>query len=306
MNDLPTAVLATPVDVERQAVLELLAGSELTDRHRDGIAYRATEFAGRHGDWNLVLAMTGRGNERAAAAVEHAIAAWRPQLLVLCGVAGGLRDAQIGDVVAATKVYGYESGQDTDEGLLPRPESLPTSFTLHQQAQLLVEHRSWARRLGAGAPPRVFHRPIASGSKVVTGRDSATAELIGRQSGDAQALDTESYGAMAAAARKSAVEATVVRGVSDLVAGKTKAADRVHQPAAARNAAAFALALIESSRPRSAEIRPLAGGSGNTYIGVVGPRSQAVTGAMGDRARGRVVINNRGWNGRPDRSGDNP
>jgi adenosylhomocysteine nucleosidase len=304
MNDLPTAVLATPIDVERRAVLELLDGSELTDLHEDGVLYRTTEFQGRHGRWNLVLAMTGRGNERAAAAVEHALAHWRPQLLVLCGIAGGLRDAAVGDVVAATKVYGYESGQDTDTGLLPRPESLPTSFTLHQQAQLLVEHRSWARRLGA-APPRVFHRPIASGSKVVTGRDSATAALVERHSGDAQAIDTESYGAMAAASRKSAVEATVVRGVSDLLAGKTKTADRVHQPVAARNAAAFALALIESSRPKKAEIRPLAGGS-NTYIGAIGPNARSVTGAMGDRARGSVVVNDHGWNGRPAGAGEHP
>ncbi|SDE31320.1 5'-methylthioadenosine/S-adenosylhomocysteine nucleosidase [Glycomyces harbinensis] len=300
MNDLPIAVLATPIDVERRAVLELLSGTELTEHDRDGIIYRTAEFEGRHGDWNLVLAMTGRGNERAAAAVEHALSTWRPQLLILCGVAGGLRDAQVGDVVAATKVYGYESGQDTDEGLRSRPESLPTSFTLHQQAQLLVEHRAWSRRLGTGTPPRVYHRPIASGSKVVTGRESETAELVRRQSGDAQAIDTESYGAMAAASRKSAVEATVVRGVSDLLAGKTKAADRLHQPLAARNAAAFSLALIASTRPKSAEIRPLAGGTGSTYIGVVGPHSQAVTGAMGDNARGSVVINNRGWNGRPD------
>ncbi|MEU5153083.1 phosphorylase [Glycomyces sp. NPDC021274] len=288
MTDLPTAVLCTPIDLERRAVLDLLAGHEFTDRELDGHQYRETEYEGPKGIWRLVLAMTGRGNERAAASVEHALAAWRPQILVLCGIAGGLRDARIGDVVAATKVYGYEVGEDTDAGTLPRPESLSTSFPLHQRAQLLAEDAAWAGPLDAR--PRVFHRPIASGSKVVTGNASAAAEHLRRHSGDAQAVDTESYGAMAAADRRRTVDATVVRGISDLLGDKTKEADKLRQPLAARNAAAFALALIAHSKPKHADIRRLAGGVSNTYIGAVGNGANANVAAMGDNAHGRIDI----------------
>ncbi len=290
MTEPPTAIICSPMDIERRALLDLLAGHEFTDHEIGGSVYRQTEYEGPHGTWNLILAMTGRGNERAAAAVEHALSVWRPQILVLCGVAGGRRDARIGDVVAATKVYGYETGQDTDAGLLPRPESLPASFALLQRAQLISEKDAWAERLDQPAP-RVFHRPIASGSKVITGNGSATAELLAQNSGDAQAVDTESYGAMIAASRRSAVEATVVRGISDLISDKSKAADKIRQPIAARNAAAFALALIGRSKPKKAEIRPLAGGSGTTYIGSVGNGATANIAAMGEKARGRIVFN---------------
>ncbi|SDL45672.1 Nucleoside phosphorylase [Glycomyces sambucus] len=289
MNPPATAVLFTPIDIERAALLDLLRGSAITDHERDGTAYRTLELEGRQGTWNLVLAMGGRGNERAAAAAEHALATWNPRLLVLCGVAGGLRDAAVGDVVAATKVYGYESGEDTDHGRLPRPDALPTSFALHQLAMLLAEKGEWARRLGTDAP-RVFHRPIASGAKVVTGRRSETARLIALHSGDAQALDTESHGAMAAAARRSGVEAMVVRGVSDLVDGKNKADDLRDQPRAARNAAAFALALIEHTAPGPA--RPPAR-PGGTYIGALGDGARAAIGAMGPNAKGRIYFQDR-------------
>jgi nucleoside phosphorylase len=291
MTDLPTAVLCTPIDLERRAVLDLLPKHEFTDHEIGGAVYRETQFEGPQGVWRLVLAMAGRGNERAAVAVEHALATWRPQLLVLCGIAGGLRDARVGDVVAATKVYGYETGQDTDAGLLPRPESLSTSFPLHQRAQLIAEDRSWAD--GLGHVPRVFHRPIASGSKVITGNASASAGHIARHSGDAQAVDTESYGAMAAAERRPAVEAIAVRGISDLLGDKTKATDEHRQPMAARNAAAFALALIARSKPRQAEIRPLAGGVSKTYIGALGNGANANIAAMGDNAHGHITIDHR-------------
>jgi nucleoside phosphorylase len=291
MTDQPTAVLCTPIDIERRAVLDLLPKHEFTDHEIGGTVYREAEYEGPQGVWRLVLAMTGRGNERAAASVEHAIATWRPQILVLSGIAGGLRDARIGDVVAATKVYGYESGQDTDAGLLPRPESLSTSFPLHQRAQLIAEDRSWAE--GLEGAPRVFHRPIASGAKVITGNASASAAHIARHSGDAQAVDTESYGAMAAAERRPAVEAIVVRGISDLLGDKTKEADKRRQPIAARNAAAFALTLIGRSKPKQADIRPLSGGVSKTYVGALGNGATANIAAMGDNAHGHITIDNR-------------
>lgn len=292
MTDLPTAVLCTPIDLERRAVLDLLAGHEFTDHELDGTQYRETEYEGPKGVWKLVLAMTGRGNERAAASVEHALATWRPQILILCGIAGGRRDARVGDIVVATKVYGYESGQDTDTGLLQRPESLPASYPLLHRAQLVSENQAWAANLD-GPSPRIFQRPIASGSKVITGSHSATAELLEQSSGDAQAVDTESFGFLAAANRRTAVEATVVRGISDLLGDKTKEADKLRQPMAARNAAAFALALIGRSKPKRADIRRLAGGTSNTYIGTVGEGSTAYIGAFGDNAKGHINIDHR-------------
>lgn len=294
MTELPTAVVCTPLDVEYRAVRALLDGHRFTERTERGTVFAITEIAGRHSAWRLALTLTGRHNERAAAAVERAVATLAPQALVLLGVAGGRRDARIGDVIAATEVYGYESGQDTDLRYLSRIKTFTTSHALSQQAHHAAEEGAWTARLGLAPgedPPRVFHRPIAAGSKVITGLDSPTAALIGQHCGDAQGVDMESFGAMAAACAGGGVEAMVVRGVSDLIGGKTKDADRTRQPLAARNAAAFALALIERLEPAPAAPRgPDPEAQGAKYIGALGEGANATIAAMGDRAEGRITI----------------
>lgn len=294
MPPLPTAVICTPLDLEHRAVLDLLDPRHLTEETRDGTVYTLTETEGRHCRWQLAVTLTNRLNEDTSAAVERAIATWSPRLVLLVGVAGGLREAAVGDVVAATKVYGYDSGQDSDTGFAPRIEAIRTSHALDQQAHQVSREATWIERAEPGTTaPRVFHRPIASGGKVVTGSASTTAALIRTQCSDAYAVDMEGFGTMAAAWRNPSVQATVIRGVSDLLDGKTKAADRTRQPMAARRAAAFALALIERSEP-AATSTPAPPAETTTYAGTIGSGSTANIGAMGNGAHGHITINNQG------------
>lgn len=277
-----------PLSVEYQAVLDLLPDHKFTERTVRGSVFKTTEFQGRHGAWTLVLTMTGRHNEAAAVAVERAVAEFEPQVMLLIGVAGGRRDSRVGDVIAATEIYGYESGEDTDEALLTRIKTLQSTYRLTQQAHQVEVEGTWFERIGNGERPRVHHRPIAAGSKVITGVGSATAELIDRHCGDAQGIDMEGFGALAAAWRTGGMDAMVVRGVSDLLAGKTKAADEDRQPRAARHAGAFALALLERLDPREEPKRGDAETGGTTYIGAMGEGATANIAAFGDRAHGTI------------------
>lgn len=308
MNNPPTAVLCTPLDVEHRALLELLARSNITEHTENGTIYEVTELRGLHTTWRLAITLSGRRNENTATALERAIDTWKPQILIVSGVAGGLRDSAIGDVIAAPKVYSYESGQDTDSGFLPRVDAVPCSHMLDQQAHRVAHEQSWMDRLGpesARQSPRVFHRPIAAGSKVVTGANSDTAKLISKVCGDAQGVDMEGYGAMATASRNSDVEAMVVRGVSDLLSDKAKSTDRTRQPLAARNAAAFALALIERCEPKlEHRSRTKATNGDTTYAGAIGAGTVANTGAIGPGATGHITINQHGRLGRVSSTGD--
>jgi nucleoside phosphorylase len=299
MSHLPTAVLCTPLDLEHRAVLALLGAGRIDEQTEDGTVYELTELHGRHATWRLVITLTSRLNEYASAAVERAINTWDPQILLLVGVAGGRRDAAIGDVIAATKVYGYESGRDTDSGFRPRVDALRCSHMLDQRAHRVSGEGSWINRLTLNPDqpaPKVFHRPIASGNKVITGTASDTAELIDQTCDDAQGVDMEGFGAMAAASSSSGVEAMVVRGVSDLIDDKSKSTDRTRQPLAARHAAAFALALIESCDPgRVGRKGPGKRTDGPLYIGAIGDGAVSNVAASGPHARGhqQITINNR-------------
>ena len=51
-----------------------------------------------------------------ALATEKAIQAFKPQIALLIGIAGGVKDVGIGDLLIAKKAYGYESGKEDVDG----------------------------------------------------------------------------------------------------------------------------------------------------------------------------------------------
>ncbi|MEU5875392.1 phosphorylase [Glycomyces sp. NPDC047369] len=289
MTTLPIAVICTPLPVEFEAVSQLLDRGRMVEENRGGTVYQLAEFQGLHTKWLVALTLSGRRNEATSVAVQNALDTWKPQVLLLVGVAGGLKDTEIGDVVAASKVYGYEGGKDTDPEFLSRPDAMPTSHALFQQSHLVMRAGTWIERVEPGTKaPEVHFGAIASGAKVVSGSASRTAEHIRTSCGDAVAVDMEGFGAMVAAHQSRETEATVIRGISDLLDDKDNATDRVTQPMAAGRAAAFALALIERHTPERARPVPTPPVSRPTYIGASGPGATANIGALGEGSSGQV------------------
>jgi nucleoside phosphorylase/CheY-like chemotaxis protein len=239
-------VLCAALDVEYQAIREHIPEpvSEVAER---GSLYEIATVPAEHATWKAILVLTDRDNTPAAVQVERAIATFRPQVVLFVGVAGGRRDARIGDVVAASAIYGYEAGMDTNTGPLARIKTMPSSFWLVQQAHAVVRQKRWMLRIKPAppaVPPAASVRPLAAGTKVVTGSSSQTARWIDANCGDAQGVEMEGFGVLQAAHASKEVDALVIRGISDLFDEKDKVTDRAAQPAAARNAAAFAIELL--------------------------------------------------------------
>ena len=53
--------------------------------------------------------------------VNEAISSLSPKYVFLAGIAGGIKDPKIGDIVIGTKAYFYEGGKETNKGFVARP-----------------------------------------------------------------------------------------------------------------------------------------------------------------------------------------
>lgn len=256
----PTALVMTALELETRAVTAHLAGTR-TERHEKGTIYQLGDF---DTTWRVVVAETGPGNPTVAVELERAVSEYQPRLALLVGVAGGLKDVRLGDVVAATKIYGYESGKIEEDGFMPRPSGGESTYSLVQLAKFVARENRWVARiisdgqskLADGAHPRAFIGPIAGGEKVIATTDSPVYELMCKNYSDALAVEMEGYGFARAAYAQDALPSLIVRGISDLLDGKGYSDSRGLQEHAASNAAAFTFELLAHYIP-SADLMPM-------------------------------------------------
>jgi nucleoside phosphorylase len=207
------AVILTALRVEYNAVRQHLSDC-IEHTHQKGTVYEM----GRFEDWEVLIAEIGAGNETAAVEAERAIQHFAPEALMFVGVAGGIKDVKVGDVVAATKVYGYESGK-ADQEFLPRPDLDWSNYRFEQRARSEAKKTDWTRRIRSsdGQPsPVIFVAPIAAGPKIISSTRSPVFTFLRRQYNDAVAVEMEGRGCLAAVRANDDVRAMIVRGISDL------------------------------------------------------------------------------------------
>ena len=244
-TDLPCAVILTALPVEYEAVRAHL--KDTREKIHEGTIYELGHFQSGDQSWEVAIAEIGMSNPIAASAAERAIACFKPQLVLFVGVAGGLKYVQLGDVVAANKVYGLEYGKVEDTGFKSRPSVYNSTHALDQRARAVARRQDWLKRLPIPLPepsPKALVGPIAAGEKVLASTSSVTWNLIKQSYGDALAVEMEGHGFLAALHANQHVEALIIRGISDLIDGKREADAANSQAVAAQHASAFAFEVL--------------------------------------------------------------
>lgn len=238
------AVILTAIPEEYDAVRSHL--TNLKEEQCKGTIYEIGQFVtGSNNLWNIAIVEIGMHNPNAALEAERASGYFKPNVILFVGVAGGIKDVNIGDVVAVTKAYGYEYGKET-ESFKTRPEAPESTYDLIQRARSIARNEKWIDRIHGEFKqlPKAFVGPIASGEKVLASTQSTTYELIRSSYNDALAIDMESVGFLRATHANRELMSIVIRGISDLINGKYKSDSEGSQELASRNAAAFAFELI--------------------------------------------------------------
>jgi nucleoside phosphorylase len=251
---MPCAVILTALRVEYLAVRKFLTDLH-EEVHPQGMVYERGFF----GDWQVRIAEVGAGNNISAVESERAIGYFEPDVLLFVGVAGGLKDdVKIGDVVAATKIYAYESGKVGDKDqFLTRPVVGNSSAQLVARARAEARKNDWRERLSSSEPlPEVFVGAIAAGEKVVAAQESQMFKFLRSNYNDALAVEMEGFGVLNAAFAYPSIQVIVIRGISDMVEGKNDPAlglEGDRQVKASNHAAAFAFELLAKFKPMQQE-----------------------------------------------------
>ncbi|MGI4871719.1 MAG: effector-associated domain EAD1-containing protein [Janthinobacterium lividum] len=257
----PVVILSALEGVERQIVLSFLKNPEPVSHPDTSTQYYKGQISTNAGLIDVILGRTNQTNPNAGIETERAIAAFQPQYVFFVGVAGGLKDSKIGDIVLGEEVFGYERGKTTDTGFNARPTSAKSSYKLEQLANTYAHSAEWKLKAASlhntsfKGPVEMISGVIVSGEKVDASEKSNLHLFLKEHFNHAQAVEMEGLAFLEACRHHPTVEGLLIRGISDLVSGKGDADAEGSQPYATRNAATFAFGLIEAlyAQPASAK-----------------------------------------------------
>ncbi len=247
-----SVVIVTAMGLEAEAVTCHLRNLDEVCS-ASGVVYDCGRFDGGLVQWNVAVAECGIGNAAATHIVHDAVNYLDPDVVLFVGVAGGLKDVDLGDVVVSTKIYGYHAGKAADSFEV-RPILEWANTGLEQRARAVCRRKSWIGRIEPRdeLPPKqlsAFVGPTAAGEQVVASEKSETYRFLQQNFGDALCVEMEGYGFLSAA-RFCSTSARVIRGISDFCDDRKSDRDAEGwQPRATANAAAFAVELLFHHQP---------------------------------------------------------
>jgi adenosylhomocysteine nucleosidase len=256
-----TIVIQTALPLEQMAVVSKL--SKVVDYIHPGskTIYKVGKYVSKGNELKIIVGRTNQTNVNAGIETERIIQHFKPEYIFFVGVAGGLKDVRVGDIVIGSDVYGYERGKVKNK-FLPRPQFGFSSYELEQNAVNYSTTLDWKQHSASFVNIKfqdsiiAFSGTIASGEKVIDAVDSALYNFLKTNCSHALAVEMEGLGFLEACRPYPLIKSLIIRGISDLVDGKEHSDKEGSQPYAIKNATEFLFGLIDFLRIKQ-EIKPL-------------------------------------------------
>lgn len=240
----------TALEVERLAIEQYLENIKPEVHPKTRTVYTKGTYHCSDVALEVIVARTDQTNVNAAIETERAITHFEPEYVFFAGVAGGLKDVEVGDIVIGRDVYGYERGKAEENNFKPRPQFGASTYSLEQLADQYAKSETWKKKaeklLNTEFSPviRTYTGTIASGEKVDASIDSNLHQFINQNASHALAMEMEGLGFLEVCRMRPLVKTLLIRGVSDLVDDKGRMDGKGSQPYASANVAAFLFGLL--------------------------------------------------------------
>ncbi|MFT4666201.1 MAG: nucleoside phosphorylase [Polaribacter sp.] len=228
-------VIICPVEVEFKIIRKIIINPKSATVKN--LSFDFGEITTKHFSWNIAIIEPELNLNSFSLRVSEVIRTLNPRYVLLAGVAGGIKDPKIGDIVIGTKAYLYEGGKETEAGFEARPRMIE-----NKSKELLTLAKRISREIDS-ADTAFYFGAIASGNKVLADLDSHTIGIIKNNYGDSQAVEMESY-EFAQAASQLKKQYINIRGISDLIGGKAKSDSDGNQENAIKKVADFVKQFI--------------------------------------------------------------
>jgi nucleoside phosphorylase len=251
----------------------------------------------------IVIALAGEaGTTSGALAVLQTAQHWRPEHLLLVGIAGGMPErVRRGDVVISEAVWGYEYGAMERE-FLPRQDWIfRPDETLLQAAAALPA--GWQENIRVPAPrpdvaPRATVGITASGNKVIELLGSDYVEQVSETFPGIDSVEMEGVGALAAAEllreQPDAPGVLMLRGISDIPDLPNRFGDKPDREKwkryAADSVAAFASEFLRQGLPGQAARANATAGVDILFLSLADEAFAAVAAQIGDHTPGEPNV----------------
>jgi adenosylhomocysteine nucleosidase len=230
--------ILTVIPEEYEAVIASLSACGCKTNHDSGSPTSPNQFGWVTGElrgagghvYRIVAGMVAQpGPGRMASAVSATYARYRPQYVLLVGVAGGFpQDGQTkGDVAISSVIYDYDYGKVATD-FQPRMDFTyqPDQALLTSAVSFHARDKSWAEKDrdmcpdGSNVVPKLLQGAVASGGKVVDDASNKFFAAVLKAWPKLLAVEMEGAGAAAAIETERAAKHNVgflmVRGISDM------------------------------------------------------------------------------------------